>query len=92
MKHETVTKLDKRNTAASKNDVMATNCDVIFKILSYHQFEVIQIPDSGGMIFSMVFFDASVKLTFSFSVTFYLIKTENQIKESPTQHSHYCFE
>ena len=43
----------------------------------------------GGMYgFSM---DASIKLTFSFTVTFYLIKIENRTKESLTQLLHYCF-
>ena len=35
--------------------------------------------------------DASIKLTFSFTVTFYLIKIENRTKESLTQLLHYCF-
>ena len=34
----------------------------------------------------------AVKLTFLLEVTFYLTKTENITKKSPTELSHYCFE
>ena len=39
----------------------------------------------------MELFALSVKLPFSFIVTFYLTKTENRTKKPQTQLSHHCF-
>ena len=41
---------------------------------------------------SWILYALSIKLTFSFRVTFYLAKTENRTKTSLTQLSYYCFE
>ena len=86
MKLGPVTKLDKKNKTTSKefyNDVISRNCDVIAIFPLYGQFGAIQKPDSGRI---------TVKLMFSLSITFYLTKTENSTKKSPTQLSHYCFQ
>ena len=50
---------------------MLSNCDAIANFLISGQFGVIRKPGSGRI----------VKLTFSFKVTFYLIKTENRTKK-----------
>ena len=86
MKLGPVTKLDKKNKTTSKefyNDVISRNCDVIAIFPMYGQFGAIQKPDSGRI---------TVKLMFSLTITFYLTKTENSTKKSPTQLSHYCFQ
>ena len=86
MKLGPVTKLDKKNKTTSKefyNDVISRNCDVIAIFPLYGQFGAIQKPDSGRI---------TVKLMFSLTITFYLTKTENSTKKSPTQLSHYCFQ
>ena len=60
-----VTKIDKRNTAASKifdDDVMSINCD----ILLFFQF-MVNLEQTGSQIPDA----CSVKLTFSLRVTFY---------------------
>ena len=60
-----VTKIDKRNTAASKifdDDVMSINCD----ILLFFQF-MVNLEQTGSQIPDV----CSVKLTFSLRVTFY---------------------
>ena len=47
------TKLDKRNTATLRkfnDNVMSTNCDVIFFFPIYGQFAPIQELDSGDMV------------------------------------------
>ena len=62
---------------------MSANCDVIVIFPIYGKFEAIRKPYSGCIV---------VKLTFSLIVIFYLTKTENRTKKSPTQLSHYCFE
>ena len=41
MKRAPVTKLDKRNKATPKNDVMSQNCDVIVLLSIYGQFVAI---------------------------------------------------
>ena len=91
MKLGPVTKLDKRNTATSKNvdgDVMSGNCDVIVFFLIYGQFAAMRKPYSRRRIP-----DAwPMKLTFSFIANFYLTKTENSIKKCLTQLLNYCFE
>ena len=61
-----ISKLDKKNTATSKNfddDVMSVNCDVIviFRFMVNLEQTGSRIPDAG-----------CVKLTFSLRVTFYL--------------------
>ena len=81
-----VTKLDKRNKTASKkfdDDVMSENCDVIVIFRSFGQFGAVRrpVPETE-----------STKVMFSVKVTFWLTKTENRTKKSPTQLSHYCFE
>ena len=86
MKLGPVTKLDKKNKTTSKefyNDVISRNCDVIAIFPLYGQFGAIQKPDSGRI---------TVKLMFSLTITFYLTKTENSTKKSPTQLSYYCFQ
>ena len=58
MKLESVTKLDKTNTATSKkkkkkkidDDTILANCDFIVFFLIYGQFKVIQKPDSERMV------------------------------------------
>ena len=53
MKHEPVTKLDKRNTTMPKkfdDDIMSANCDIIFFLPIYGQFAAMQKPDSGRMV------------------------------------------
>ena len=79
MKLGPVTKLDKRNTAAStkfEDDVM--NCDVIVIFTMYGQFGAIWKLDS--------------KLRFSLTVTFHLTKIKNRTKKSLTQLSYYCID
>ena len=52
----TVTKLDKRSKATSKNfddDVMSKNCEAI---VIYDKFGVIQKPDSGRIVCNSYFF------------------------------------
>ena len=81
-----VTKLDKRNKAASKkfdDNVMSGNYDVIVIFRSFGQFGAVRRPDPDT---------ESTKVMFSVKVTFWLTKTENRTKKSPTQLSHYCFE
>ena len=56
MKLGTVTKLDKRSKATSKNfddDVMSKNCEVI---VIYDKFKAIQKPDSGRIVCNSYFF------------------------------------
>ena len=85
MKLGPATKLDKRNTAASKNMEM-TSCQQIVTSFSLFLF-MANLKQSESWIP-----DAwSVKLTFSSIVTFYLTKTENRTKKSPTGFSYYCF-
>ena len=75
-----VTKLYKRSKATSKN----FNDEVMPKIAS--KFGAIEKPDYGRVVF------LSFELRFSLIVTFYRTKTEDRIKKSLTQLSHYCFE
>ena len=58
MKLGPVTKLEKRDTATSKNDdeVMSANCDVIVIFLIYVQFGGIRKPDSGRIICKIYIF------------------------------------
>ena len=86
MKLGPVTKLDKRNTAPSKNfddGIMSTNCDVIvfFRFMANLQPSGSRTSDSW-----------STKLTFSLTITFHLTKIENRTKKSLTQFSYYYFE
>ena len=74
MKLGTVTKLGKRNVAASKknyDDVMWANCVVNVFFLIYGQSAAIWKPYSGAW---------SIKLTFSLAITFYLTKTKSRSK------------
>ena len=83
MKLGTVTKLDKRCKATSKDfddDVMSKNCE---PIVIYDKFGAIQKPDSGRIVCNSYF---------SLIATFYLTKIENRTKKSLTKLSHYCFE
>ena len=53
MKLEPVTKLDKRNKITPKkfdDNVMSTNCDVIFIFAIYGQFGAIWKPYSGSIV------------------------------------------
>ena len=53
MKYGSVTKLDKKNTTASKkfvDDVMSEKCDVIVIFLFYYQFGAVWKRDSGCMV------------------------------------------
>ena len=81
-----VTKLDKRNRKTLKKFTM-TPCQKTITSLSFFQF-MVNLEQSGSRIPDA----QSVKLTFSLTVTFYLIKTENRTKNSLTQLSQYCFE
>ena len=83
MKLGPVTKLDKRNKAASKKfdvDVMLENCDaiVIFQIF------LANLEQSRGWNLDT----ECTKVIFSVIVTFCLTKTENRTKKSVTQLSH----
>ena len=85
-KFRLLSKPNKRNTTTSKkidNDVMSANCNVIvsFWIITH-------LEQSGSCILE----EWSVILKFSLIITFYLKKTENRTKKSPTQLSYYCFE
>ena len=53
MKLGPVTKFDKRNQEAPKNedDARSTNCGVIVNFLYYGQFGAIKKPDSGRIVF-----------------------------------------
>ena len=81
------TKIDKRNKTAPKkkidDDVLLANCEVIVIFPIYGQFGAIQKPYSGRIV---------CQIYILLIPTFYLIKTENRIKKSLTQLSHYCFE
>ena len=85
MKLGQVTKLDKRNKTTSKR----FEDDVIWKmtLLSFFQFTA-NLKYSGSQTPNA----QSVKLIFPLIVTFCLVKTENRIKKSLTQLSHYGFE
>ena len=63
-----------------------TSCQQIFTSLSFFQL-ITNLEQSGSWILDAQY----VKLTFSKIVTFYLAKTENRTKKSPTQLSHCCF-
>ena len=78
MKLRPVTKFDKRNKITSQKidkDLMSKNCDVIviFQFMANLEKSRSRIPDTE-----------SAKLMFSLIVTFYLTKTENRPKKSPT--------
>ena len=60
---------------------MSADCVLLDIFSIYGQFVVLVFSDS-----------LSVKLTFSLKVTFYLKNTENRIRKSLTQLSHYSFE
>ena len=82
MKLESVTKLDKRNTATSKifddDDTSATwNVSVFFQFMVNLQPFGSRIPDAW-----------SIKLTFSLTITFYPTKNENRTKTSLSQLPH----
>ena len=86
MKLGPVTKLDKRNTATSKKNLMMTSCRQIVTSWSFFQF-MTNLQPSGSRIP-----DAwSLQLTFSLIVTFYVTKLENRTNKSLTQLSYYCF-
>ena len=80
-----LTKLDRNKTTSKKFDhVMSKNCDAIVIFPIYRQFEAIRKPDSRCIVWN--------NLYFLLIVTFYLTKTENRAKKSPTLLLHYCFE
>ena len=86
MKFGSVTKVEKRDKTTAKtfdDDFMSENCDAIAIFPIYGQFGAIWKPDSGRIV---------LKLIFSLTVTFYVIKTEKRTKKSLTQLSQYCFE
>ena len=86
MKLGPVTRLDKNNTATSKNFneyVMSANCDVIAIFPIYCKFKVIWKPDSGCMV---------CKTYVVFNNKFYLTKTESRTEKSLTELLYYCFE
>ena len=86
MKLGTVSKPDKRNKMMSKrfyDDFMSGNCGIIVIFLIYVQFRAIRKLDPESI---------SLELTFSLTVTFYHIKSENRTTKSLTQFSHFCFE
>ena len=85
MKLRPVTKLDKRNKTPFKNiddELMSENYDVIVIFRIYGQFGAIRKPDCGRIVFTYIFINSNV----------YLTKTENKIKISLSQLSHYCLE
>ena len=75
-----------RETAMSKNLMMTSSKQTVMS-LSFFQF-----MSSLEQSESWILYALSIKLTFSFRVTFYLTKTENRTKTSLTQPSYYCFE
>ena len=86
MKLGPVTKLDKRNTATSKqfdDNVTSANCGAMVNFPIYDQFKY-----SG----SGIPYTRSVKLSFSLIGTFYLTKAGNRTKTNQTQLSYNCFE
>ena len=85
MKLGPVTKLDKRNKTMLKKLLMASFRQIV--TLSFFRF-MVSLEQSGSRIPDAEF----VKLTFSLTVTFYLMKTEDRTKKSQTHLSHYCFE
>ena len=85
MKLGPVTKLDRNKTTSKKFDhVMSKNCDAIVIFPIYRQSEAIRKPDSRFIVWN--------NLYFLLIATFYVTKTENKAKKSPTQLLHYCFE
>ena len=86
MKLGPVFKLDKRNRTTSKN-LMLTSYRRILTALSFFQF-LANLQQSGSRILDA----QSVKLIYSLIVTFYLAKTANKTKKSPTKLSHYWFQ
>ena len=79
MKIGPITKIDKRNTATSKNITMTSSRQILTS-LSFFQF-MANLEQSGSQIP-----DAwSVKLTFSLTVAFYLLKNESRTKKFLTQ-------
>ena len=86
MKLGPVTKIDKRNTAASKK-IDNNICQQIVTPLSFFQFMAnLQPPESWIQNTWLI------KLTFSLTITFYRTTTENRTKKPITQLSYYCFE
>ena len=79
MKLEPVTKRDKRNKTTSKKLSM-TSCQQIVTSLSLIRC-MANLERSGSRIPDTL----SVKLTFSLTVTIYLMKNENRTKKSLTQ-------
>ena len=82
MKLGPITKLDKENKKMSKNfdnDIISAKCDVIVIFPIFDQFGAIRKP-------------FHFHRTFSSTIIFYFIKTENRTKKSLTQISHYYFE
>ena len=75
LKHGPVTKLDKKNTAASKNLTM-TSCRQTATSLSFFRF-MTNLELSGSRIRDAL----SVIFPFSLMVTFYLTKTESRTKD-----------
>ena len=66
MKHEPVTKVDKRNKKRQKifgNDLMSANCDVIVIFPIYGQFGAIRKLDSGRMVYKTYIFINSNRLS-----------------------------
>ena len=67
MKLGPVTKLDKKNAAASKkidDDAMSANCDVMVIFPIYDQFGAIRKPDSGRIVCKTYIFSNSNLLSY----------------------------
>ena len=88
MKLKPATKLEKKTATSKKfDDDTMMSCWQRVTSLSFFRF-MTKLKLSGSRIP-----DAwSVKLTFSFIVTFYLTKSENITEKSLAQLSNYCFE
>ena len=73
------TRETKQHQKQIDHNIMSKNCDIIVIFPIYSQFGAIQKPASRHIV---------CKTYISLTVTFYLTKTENRTKKSPTQLSH----
>ena len=66
MKHEPVTKIEKRKENVKKfdDDVMPVSCEVIAIFSIYGQFEAIRKPDSGCIVCKIYIFIKSSLLSY----------------------------
>ena len=80
MKLGPVTELDKINTVPSRNFTMVSCQELSHQCPTYGKFAV--NPEAGFIKLELLWF---IKLIFSLTITFYLMKTENKTTKPQTQ-------